>query len=911
VLYGRGNEIARIIELLNGAAEGQSGAVVLVGEAGAGKSALLDAACDLASEATIVLRATGVGFESDLPFSGLDQLLRPILHRLDRLPAPQAMALRGALGMDSTGTDDTHNVSLGVLTLLGEAGDGNPVLAVVDDAHWLDHESARALVFAARRLQAEGVVMLFGTRTGQFEASSLPEIALRPLDTDATAQIIHEGSGTDVAYDVALRIAAATGGNALAVAELATLLTPGQISGREPLPLNLPVSARVDRLFTDRIEGLTEACRQVLLVAAADDTGSTSVVFAGAQRLGNRPEDLEGAERLGLVKIDGNDVRFRHPLVRSGVYGSATFAERRRAHDALADVFEDLRDEDRVAWHKAAAALAPDEAAAERLDQAAGRAHIRGAYATSANAYERAAELSDTDQRRGMRLADAAGEAWLAGLLPRAARLVESAEQLVQDPSRLAECYRLRGSIELATGAAPNTAAILITAARHTAGVDPGRAVELLALAGEGASLGVDTGAANEIREIAEGLTTSESARDRFFARLLVGFTRLPDDPEAASVALREAIVFAERETEDVDLLLAAGRAAFYVGDDAAALEFHNRILDRARRVASVGCLAIAGSRMALAEMLVGRWGSGLATAEETSRMAEDTGQMELAAHALVWQGLVAAWRGEKDECRRLTLRAHAITLRHPMVFVEDAIRWVDGVLELGFGRALQASAHLRSIVHPVIMNAASLDGVEAAILAGDLGERDRWMRSLIEAAALTDSGWARARLAHGQALQSDDPVEAERLFVTALFEHSQANRSFERARTDLAYGSFLRRQRRRVDARGHLRSALTTFDELGAVPWADRTQAELRASGETARRRESNTTFDLTPQEVQVASFVAQGMSNREVAAQMFLSPRTIDYHLRSVFTKLGIKSRTELANRLAAMPIPASAGS
>jgi DNA-binding CsgD family transcriptional regulator/tetratricopeptide (TPR) repeat protein len=908
VLYGRAGEIDRVNALLDAAAEGQSGAVVFVGEPGAGKSALLDAACDLASGVTTVLRAGGVGSESDLPFAGLDQLLRPILDRLDRLPTPQAAALRGALGMESTGTSDTHNVSLGVLTLLGEAGDGNPVLAVVDDAHWLDHESARALVFAARRLHAEGVVMLFGARTGQFDASSLPEIALGPLDTDATAEIIQEGSGTEVAYDVAQRITAATGGNALAVAELATLLTAGQISGRDPLPLNLPVSARLDSLFADRIEGLTEACRQVLLVAAADDTGSTSVVFSGGQRLGSQPDDLEGAERLGLVEVDGTEVRFRHPLVRSGVYGTATFSERRRAHSALADVFEQLGDEDRAAWHKAAGALAPDAEAAEGLDRAAGRAHVRGAYATSANAFEKAAELSDTDQRRGMRLAEAAGEAWLAGLLPRAARLVESAEQLVQDPSSLAECYRVRGSIELATGAAPNTAAILIKAARYTAGVDPGRAVELLALAGEGASLGVDTGAANEIREIAAGLTTSESVRDQFFARLLVGFTRLPDDPEVASSALREAIAFAEDETEDVDLLLAAGRAAFYIGDDAAALEFHSRILDRARRIASVGCLAIAGSRMALAEMLVGRWGPGMATAEETSRMAEDTGQMELAAHAVVWQGLVAAWRGESDECRRLTERAHAITLRHPMLFVEDAIRWVNGVLELGFGRAPSASAHLRGIVHPVIMNAASLDGVEAAILADDIGETDRWMRWLVETATLSDSGWARARLAHGQALLAEDPVEAEQLFDTALSEHSQGNRSFERARTELAYGTFLRRQRRRVDARGHLRSALTTFDELGAVPWADRAQAELRASGETARRRDSSTILDLTPQELQVANFVVQGMTNREVAAQMFLSPRTIDYHLRSVFTKLGITSRTELAKLRADTPIASS---
>lgn len=898
VLHGRAEEIQHITGLLEAAARGLSSASVVVGEAGAGKSALLESMADAVPDGTLVLRARGVESESDLPFAGLHQLLRPILGTVDLLPPPQAAALRGALGLDSSGTADTHNVSLAVLTLIAEAANVGPVLAIVDDAHWLDFESTRALTFAARRLHAEGVVMLFGARPDGFGFSSLDKIELGPLDADSALAIMGDQSGTSAAFDVAQRIVQATGGNALAITELARILTPGQVTGRDQLPLNLPISASVERLFASRIEDLFESCRRVLLIAAADDTGAPQVVSAAAERLDGHIDDLEEAEREGLLHVGSTEIKFRHPLVRSAVYAIATFGERRRVHTALAGVLEAMGDEDRAAWHVGAAALAPDEEAAGALVDAARRAHVRSAYATAATAYEKAADLSGTDASRGARLAEAGREAWLAGLLPRAARLVEAAEPLVQDQSRLADCYRLRGSIELATGAAPNTVDILMRAARYTAEVDPGRAVELLALAGEGASLIIDSEAAGSIREIARTVSTSESDRDRFFARLLIGFTHLPDEPELATAALREAIAYAQDERDDVDLLLAAGRAAFYVGDDQAALEFHGRILDRARRIASVGCLAIAGSRMALAELLTGQWGTGLATAEETSRMAEDTGQLELAAHAFVWQGLIAAWKGEEGKAHHLVERARSITARHPMAFVEDGIRWVKGVMELGLGNAPRANAHLRAIAHPIIMNAASLDGLEAAVQAGDIGETDRWIRWLNETAAVSGAPWARARLAHGQALLTDDSDEAERLFSVALAEHREGSRSFEQARTELAYGGFLRRGRRRVDAREHLRSALTRFDELGAALWAERAESELRASGEKTRRRDPSTVFDLTPQELQVADFVGQGMTNREVAAQMFLSPRTVDYHLRSIFNKLGITSRTELAN-------------
>lgn len=897
MLFGRVGEVERISGLLDEVSQGKSSALVIRGEAGAGKTSLLDFACESAPDGSLVLRARGVESESDLPYAGLHQLLRPVFDRIEVLPPPQQSALRGAVGLDSSGTSDTHNVSLAVLTLLGEVGDDGPVVAVVDDVQWLDHESTKSLTFAARRLHAEGVLMLFGSRPDAFEPSSLPEMALAPLDVTAAAAILTEVSGVTVSNDVAQQVTSSSGGNALAITELATMLSPKQVSGRVPLPLNFPVSAGAERLFAPRINALSSSGRIVLLAAAAEETGSTHVVLGAAARLGESSDDFDEGERVGLVRIDGSTVQFRHPLVRSTVYGMATFAERRRVHKALAEEYQAIGDADREAWHRAGAALAPDETAAETLENAAQRAHVRGGYATAATAYEKAAELSGTSGARGRRLAEAAREAWLAGLLPRAARLIESAEPMLEDTSLLADCYRLRGSIELATGAEPNTVAILVKAARHTAEVDSGRAVELLALAGEGASLQLDAAATAEIREIASDLAEAESDRDKFFARLLVGFTHLSDEPEMAMTALQDAIDYARDETEDVDLLLAAGRAAFYVGDDRTALEFHGRIMQRARRIASVGCLAIAGSRMALAEMQVGQWETGMATAEETSRMAEDTGQLELAAHALVWQALVAAWRGEENRCRLLTDRAREITVHHPMPFVADGIRWAKGALELSMGHGAQASAQFSSILHPVIMNGAALDAIEAAVIAADDAEIDRWFRWTADTAALTGAPWARARMAHANALVTTDSAAAETFFREALDEHTRSGRIFEMARSELALGSFLRRHRRRVDARGHLRAALGFFDDLDATPWTDRAQTELRASGESARRRDPSTARDLTPQEIQVAVFVAQGMTNREVAAQLFLSPRTIDYHLRSIFNKLGITSRTELA--------------
>ena len=556
--------------------------------------------------------------------------------------------------------------------------------------------------------------------------------------------------------------------------------------------------------------------------------------------------------------------------------------------------------------------MEPDETVAAELEQAAARARARNAFAASAAAAERAAELSPSPAEKGRRLTEAASDAWLTGLLPQAARLIAAAEPLVDDPVLLANCHRLRGSIELAAGTTTTAINMLITGARRLAEVDPRRSLELLALAAEGASLTLDADASRAIADAAAALDVGDDEHDRFFIALLVGFTQhLAGDSKSGIAAIREALAIADDEFDDVDLLLAAGRASFYIGDDDAALRFHTRIVFRARSIGSVGCLAIAGTRLALAEIITGRWSEANAMAEETVRLAEDTAQVELEAHALVWLALIAAWQGSDDVSLSYIERARVLTAAQPIRLIDDAARWVLGALELGVGHAAPAFAQLEPIEHPVIAVLASLDRIEAAVGADEQERAGAWLDELATFAAASEVAWARARLAHCRALLATEPSEKETLFESALDEHRGSSRPFERARTSLVYGEFLRRNRRRVDAREHLRSALETFDALGARQWAQRARAELRASGENARAAQPEAATRLTAQEFRIAGFVAQGQSNRDVAAQMFLSPRTIDFHLRNIFSKLEITSRTELANlQLDAYAPPQAAG-
>ena len=485
--------------------------------------------------------------------------------------------------------------------------------------------------------------------------------------------------------------------------------------------------------------------------------------------------------------MEAAEIRFRHPLVRSAIYGTATFAERRAVHRALAETLKDAGEIDRYAWHLAAATLEPDEEVARELEQAAGRARSRNAFTAASAAAERAADLSPSPHEKGRRLAEAASDAWLTGLLPQAARLIEAAEPLVDDPVLLANCHRLRGSIELAAGTSTTAINMLVTGASRLGRVDPRRSLELLALAAEGASLSLDADASRTIAELASSLDVGDDEHDRFFIGLLVGFARhLAGDRRSGIAAIRDALAIAEDEFDDVDLMLAAGRAGFYVGDDAAALRFHTRIVNRARSIGSIGCLAIAGTRLALAETLTGRWSEANATAEETLRLAEDTGQRELEAHALVWLALIAAWQGDEDRSRASLDRARSITAPRPMSLVEDASRWVlarSSSESAGERRRWHSSS--RSHIRLWLCSHRSTESRPQSQRIGPSSHRSGSRSSSVFAQA-ADVAWARARVAHCRAAIVADPAQRETLYEEALREHERVIAAV-RARTDRA----------------------------------------------------------------------------------------------------------------------------
>jgi DNA-binding CsgD family transcriptional regulator len=846
-----------------------------------------------------VLRAHGVESESELPYAGLHQLLRPVAGALDGLAAPQADALRAAFGLRVAEADDRFLVSLAVLSLLGEISERRPVLCALDDAHWLDRGSVDALAFVARRLQAERVALVVAVREPaprEVPLEDLPVLSVGGIDPDGVRQLLERHTRAPVHPDVGVRLATATNGNALALAELARTLTPEELRGDRPLPMPLPLTAGVEQGFRERVRGLPGPTQTLLLVAAADDTARATTVFAAAERLGIGPDAVDPAEEAGVVAADGATLRFRHPLVRSAVYRGATSTGRRSAHRALAAVLNASGDADRAAWHQAAGAVGPDENAVAALVAAAGRARGRAAFATAAAASRRASELTADTVRRGRLLTDAAVDAWRAGGAAAARDLVAQARPLVADPWVRADLDRLRGTVELVDGAAPTAYRILRNAALAIGSNDPRRALNTLALAGEAASLARDGDAVQEAGRLVGRMTVGDDHEAACLADLLIGFGHaFADDPGRAGAPLRRAVGRAVG-FDDPELLLLAWRAALYLGDDHAAYRCAGGAAAQAREIGNVGLVAVAaGERLALSDLLAGRWAAAEAATEEARELASATGQQELVPLVTVWWALVAALRGQQDECRARVLQVVAAAAQRSMGLVDDAAAWVLGLLDLADGDAASALDRLVPIRHPLVVVLASLDRVEAAVQAGRADLAEAWVGGLSQYAEHAGGPPALARAAHGRALLADGAA-AQRAYAEALHHHDAAARPFERARTELAFGVALRRSRRRADARLHLRAAFDRFEQLGAAPWAQRSQAELRACGQTVRGRADPAAGRLTPQETQVARFVADGLSNADVAARLFLSRRTVDFHLRNVFAKLGISSRSEL---------------
>jgi DNA-binding CsgD family transcriptional regulator len=925
VLFGREAESAAVGGLLAGAGSSRSGALVIRGEPGVGKSALLNHAVEHATGMR-VLRAAGIEAESELAFAALHQLVRPVLDRLGRLAEPQAAALAGALGLSRASGGDRFLIGVAVLSLLAEAADEEPLVCVIDDAQWLDRPSADALTFAARRLEAEGVVLFFAARDGEprrFEGAGLAELRLGGLAAEAAGALLAESVHSPLAPEVRDRLIVSTGGNPLALIELPDLLSQDQLAGRAALPDPLPQSAAIEQVYLERAARLPAPAQQLLVVVAADDTGSLATVLRAAGALEIEPDALEAAEEAGLVRAFGGGVGFRHPLVRSTLYRDATFAQRQAVHCALADVFGDEQDADRRAWHRAAASLGQDDEVADELEHTARRARQRSGFAAAGRALERAAELSADDEARGRRLVAAAHDAWLAGQPEQALALLDRARGHVSDLAVRAEGMHLRGTIELRCGVPTEATTILAAGAAEIASAAPAKAIEMLIEAAQAASYAGDAQQIVAFGRRASALAGDAASDQRFTVDVIVGIgSLLAGDTARAVPLLRQAVALAE-PFQDPRRLVHAGACAGYLGEETIEHELYGRAVARARESGAVATLPYVLEYLARSEAVDGRYAAAATHASEGLRLARETGQQNSVCHLLASQALLAALQGREDECRANAEQALELATARGLGYHAALAEWALARLDLGLGRPAEALTRLKRLAaagpgsgHPFVKLVSAPELVEAAVRTNQPAAAQAALIEFERFARETAPPWALALVARCRGLLSAGEV-AERHFLEALQRHGESARPFSRARTEFVFGEYLRRDGRRTSARARLRSALDEFERLGAGAWAERARAELRASGETARRRSPGAIDQLTPQELQITRLVAEGATNKEVAARLFLSPRTIDYHLRNIFTKLGISSRTELIRssldgdeqRPAAIPGPARA--
>jgi DNA-binding CsgD family transcriptional regulator len=899
-LVGRERECAAIDRLLEVSARGESRSLVLRGEAGIGKTALLTHAAERGACST-VLRTAGVEAESDLAFAGLYGLLRPIVAKLGELPKTQADALAGALGLAPSLGSDRLLVSAATLSLLAAAAEEGPLLCLIDDAQFLDAASAEALVFSARRLAAEPVAMLFAAREGEartFAAPGLPELVLEGLAAEPAAQLLR-ASAPAAADPVREWLLAEAEGNPLALLELPSGLSEGQLHGRAGLPEAIPLSSRLRSAFEQRVDRLPTSTRAALLIAALDDGEEVATVVRAAGESGLPEDALDSAEVAGLLRVVGGRIVFRHPLVRSALHGLSTLSQRRAAHGALAAALSGAEDADRRAWHQALATLTTDEEVAAALEASARRYQARAGHASAATAFLRAAELSADEDRRTGRLAAAAEAAWAAGQPERARELIARALPLTTAQAR-AQLLQLRGRIEATTGDVRGAVAVLLEAA--DASEDGPHTLELLAEATEAAEYVGDYAQAASLGARARAIEP-RSETDRFRVAALSGVAaELTGDHERAAPLLQEAIRRAEQLEDPRALIWAAliatmGTMGGTFGDG---LPHATRAVTIARERGLLSILPTALWAQVTALVGQGRFNLARSAAEEGIRLASDFGHHWGASWNLANLAALDAVRGDESAAREHAAEAIELAAIGGATMILGSAEWALGQLDLALGRPGEATDRLLLVTalerpesNPLIGLWSIPDLIEAAARAERLDETvDRFDR-YADWVQHSPSPARLSVLARCRALAGEGDVREQ--FETALAPDATIS-PFQQARTELLYGEWLRRGRKRREARPHLRRAADLFRQVGAPPWEERAEAELRATGEKARRRDPSTLDQLTPQELQIAGLVADGMTNREIAAQLFLSPRTIDYHLRKVFSKLGLTSRTEL---------------
>jgi DNA-binding CsgD family transcriptional regulator len=902
MLYGRQAETAAVEGLIANARSSRSGVLVIRGEPGMGKSALLEYAKGRA-DGLRILTAVGAEAEHELAFAGLHSMLRPVLHHVEAIPEPYAAVLRGVFGLEPAQAVDRFQISIAVLSLLAEVAEEDPLLCLIDDAQWLDQASADALLFVARRLAAEGIVFLFSAREGgfgSFTAQGLSEITLDGLDTTAASALLASRARGPLSTEVCERLVRATGGNPLALHELASALSEEQLTGRIALPDPLPLGASLEDAYFARVRELPRESQSFLLLAATDADDEMATLLRAATILGLREDALKAAEASGLVRTDKGRLLFRHPLVRSAVYQMASFFDRQAAHRAFADALDNGHDDDRRAWHRAAATPAEDPAVADELERSADRARLRGGFAAAAMALERAAELSTNDRDRARRLVAAADSAWLGGRPSRAGDLLERAHPLASDERLRGELEHIRGTIELRCGVSADAFTILRGGATEIASVDPGRALQMLGDAVEAAIYAGDAHGVVEAAALAEPLPRSADQGECFAAAWMAGIAcMLQGDAVRGASLLREVVELADEFDERLQW---AGVAAYYLGDDAASHAFHTKAVAQARLAGALGVLPHHLEILAYDDVLGGRPKLAAIHASEGLRLAEETGQETAASRHHAVLAFTSALQGNEEDCRAHAASALEQAETRRLEMSAAYVTWALALLDLGLGRPDDALARLESLaqapagsIEAYIALGALPDLVESAVRANHLERAQTALATFEHWVQTAPRPWALALAARCRGLLSAGAT-ADRHFAEALRLHGEAGRPFDRARTELVYGEYLRRTRRRKEARVHLRTALESLERLGGLSWADRARVELRATGETVRKRDVSLADELTPQELQIAQLVSGGATNREVAAQLFLSPRTIDYHLRKVFTKLGISSRVEL---------------
>jgi len=905
MIIGRKAERRRLDALLDSARAGRSGALVLRGEAGIGKTALLEYAIESA-EGFRVLRALGVESEAEVAFAGVQQLVQPIIGLLTELPSLQASALSAALAIEDRPAPDRLAVSAATLTLLAAAADERPLLCVVDDAHWLDHPSAEALTFAARRVHAEGVVILFAAREPEKTAFSAPGIAdlrLEGLTRDAAKALLDVGA-PDLAETTAALVIELTAGNPLALLEIPRALDSAHRAGRAPLAEPLPVDTGIERAFLERAAMLSRKARSALLLAAAGDPGDRDALWAALEARGLAEDPVAESEAAGLLAHGRLD--FCHPLARSAIYQAARPAERHSAHRALA---ETTREPDRRAWHLAAAAEDPDEGVAELLEEAAEAASRRGGASAEARALERAARLTPDAEAAARRLLRAAFAFEAAGWLELAETMLAEVAETTHDPALRSQAVARRSYLLFDRGDLDRAYAVAVDEAGRAA---PDKAAFLLTASGVVHVLHhkLDIPSALATAERAWQLAGPAAADDLDLCRMLAWTRGLSGQVDEARALARSIM---DRVDPGTVLAIDCGTDLLYLEDYPRALEVLERVVERTRAAGALGILSYALDQLARYETRVGNLTRAYSLELECLQVTEPLGNDVALAGSLAWLGHIEAMLGRADS-RTRGERALAIA-------EEKGSRWncVRARVALGLEKlaAGDAAAAVKWLEPAVRMTAEGHVGhpnffrtdpelIEALARLGRAEQAEPHLARLEEQAKATGSGWGRATAARCRGLLTRDTDVAE-AFEAALDMHDHDPSAFERARTELCYGERLRRAGARRRAREQLRSALQTLERLGASPWAERARIELRATGEHVRRRDPGGAEQLTPQEFQIALLVAEGLTNREIAARLFLSPKTVEFHLSRVFRKLGVRSRGELI-RLFAVRAPES---